>query len=134
MLRRAVIERLRNQVPELGARVYQAFLAPVDVGRPYATVKVPTARGSPAITYAGTQPVEVRLYDDRSSYIGLDELEGAVIAALHGAEISDTHEDPPGRYVVQWVPGGGDFVDDERDLIGRLVMFEAAALHEKRGG
>lgn len=127
MLRRAVIQRLRSHVAALGDRVYQAFLAPANADRPYATVKLPTQRGSPAITFAGTQPVEVRIYDDRASFVGLDELERAVIAALHGAEAEDAGE----VYRLDWVPGGGDFVDEEHDLIGRLVVFEAAALQER---
>ena len=122
-----MIQHLRDQVAALGGRVYQAFLAPPDVARPYATVKLVTQRGSPSISFAATQPVEVRIYADRASFVELDTLEQAVIGALHGAEIQDAGE----TYRLDWVPGGGDFVDDEHDLIGRLVMFEAAALNER---
>lgn len=127
MLRRAVIQRLRDQVSGFGGRVYQAFLAPPDAGRPYATVKLPTQRGSPVIAFAGTQPVEVRIYDDRASFVSPDTLEQAVIAALTGAEVEDAGE----TYRLDWAPGGGDFVDEEHGLIGRLVVFEAAVLHER---
>jgi len=133
MLRRAVIERLRGQVSTLGGRAYQAFVAPPNAAKPYVTVKVPGARGSAAITYAGTQPVEVRLYDDPASFVALDALEAAVITALHGVEVEDSHEASPGRYRLDWVPGGGDFVDEELSLIGRLVTFEAAILNERGG-
>lgn len=131
MLRRAVIQRLRAQVSTLGGRAYQAFVAPANAAKPYVTVKVPAARASAAISYAGTQPVEVRLYDEPASFIALDDLEAAVVAALHGVEVEDSHETPPGRYRLDWVPGGGDFADEELSLIGRLVVFEAAILNER---
>lgn len=129
MLRRAVIQQLRAQAPSLGGRVYQAFLAPVDAGRPYATVKIPASSGSPFITYAGTQPVEVRVYADPASFVALDQVEAEIIAALHGVDVVDGIDGE--RYEIAWVPGGGDFRQDEPDLIGRLVMFNAALLQER---
>lgn len=131
MLRRAVISRIKDQVPALGGRVFQAFLAPASAARPYATVKLPGAIGSPDISYAGTQPVEVRIYTDPTSFTDLDTVEASVIGCLHGAEIQDAAEDPPGRYRLDWLPGGGEFHDEERHLIGRLVMFETAVLNER---
>jgi hypothetical protein len=127
MLRRAVIQKLRDSVSALNSRVYQAFLAPANGSRPYATVKIPAARGSINIGFAGAQPVEVRVYDDQTSFIDLDSLEQAIRTALHGKEINDQNE----KYYLQWVPAGGDFVDEEYNLIGRLVMFEAALLYER---
>jgi len=128
MLRRAVIQHLKANVPSFGGQVYQGFLAPHNVQPPYATVKTPTGRGSPMISYAGTQPIEVRIYNDQSSFVGLELLERAVIEALNGQEIVD--QDDGEHYFLEWVPGGGDFVDEEKKLIGRLVMFEAALLFE----
>lgn len=131
LLRRAVIQHLKAQVSALGGRVYQAFLAPPGTARPYATVKAATSRGSIVISYAGTQTIEVRLYDDPASAVALDQIEVAVISALHGIEIQDAAESPPGTYRLDWVPGGGDFHDDEMGLIGRLMVFEAALLFER---
>ena len=130
MLRRAVIQALKD-VPALGGRVYQAFLAPANTGKPYATVKVPAARGDPQLARAGTQPLEVRLYADPDTFASLDQLESAVIDAVNGKEISDVVSGSV--FHVEWEPGGGDFQDDQRQLIGRLVMFEAAVLHEPTG-
>jgi hypothetical protein len=131
MLRRAVINRIRDQVPALGGRAFEAFLAPAGAGRPYATVKLPAAVGSPDISYAGSQPVEVRIYADPTSFNDISSVEAAVIQCLHGAEIQDAAEVPPGLYRLDWVPGGGEFADEERHVIGRLVMFETAALNER---
>lgn len=129
MLRRAVIQHIKVSVSELNGRVYQAFLAPPNIEKPYSTVKIPTARGSGIITYAGTQPVEVRVYDKQNSFISLDELERNIIASLNGAEITDQNDGE--KYCLTWAPGGGDFIDDEKKLIGRLILFEAAALFER---
>lgn len=128
MLRRAVIQKLKTSVPALGGRVYQAFLAPANVKPPYATVKLATPRGSPNISYAGTQPVEVYLYGSRDSFVSLDILELAVTVALHGVEIEDGQTQE--KYYLNWVSGSGDFVDTEKKLIGRMVKFHTALLME----
>jgi len=129
MLRRAVIQHLRTNVAILGGRVYQAFLAPPDTTRPYATVKLPAARGSPVLRSGGTQPVEVRLYTEPASFVELDDLELDVVAALHAVDIVD--QDDGEVYRLRWMPGGGDFHDETRDVISRLVYFEAAVLVER---
>ena len=130
MLRRAVITTLGERVPMLGNRVYQAWITPDKTGgMPYATVKLPGIRGSTTVAFAGTQPVEIRLYNDRSSFIPLDMAERAVIDVLTRGPVADG----PDQFSLQWVPGGGDFEDDEFDLIGRLVMFEAAVVIGKGG-
>lgn len=131
MLRRAVIMRLKAAVPGLGGRVYEAFLAPPDAGRPYATVKLATQIGSPGIGYAGTQPVEVYLYHGPGSFKNLDALEWEVIAALHGATVTDDADG--GRYELAWTPAAADVPDSERRLIGRRLTFEAACLAEPGG-
>ena len=133
MLRRAVIKHLMNVIPSLGGRVYQAFLAPPNAERPYATVKISAPRGSPSISYAGDQPVEVRIYDEPASFIVLDNIETAVIDALHGVDIADL--DTGEKYHLRWRPDGGiDYDDEERKLICRLIFFEAALLIEPGGG
>lgn len=133
MLRRAVIEHLKANAAGLGGRIYQAFLAPAKPGKSYATVKLATSRGSPGISYAGDQPVEVRIYDDQVNFVSMDGLEAEVIEALHGIDIVDQVDG--GKYCLQWDPSGStDFVDEEKQLIGRLVTFEAALLFEPGGG
>lgn len=129
VLRTAIIQHLKAQVPGLGGRVFQAFLAPPATSRPYATVKLPGIRGSPAISYAGAQQVEVRIYGDRDTFTALDQMEADVIGALHGIEVADATDGS--HHQVDWVPGGGDFPDDDKGLIGRLVTFEAAVLFER---
>ena len=130
MLRQAVLDTLMSRVPILGGRVYEAWVAPDKAGGlPYATIKLPGIRGSTAISFAGSQPVEVRLYNDRSSFIPLDMAERAVIEVLTRGPVADG----PDQFSLQWVPGGGDFEDDEFNLIGRLVMFEAAVVIGKGG-
>ncbi|SFU40403.1 hypothetical protein [Alicyclobacillus macrosporangiidus] len=129
-LRRAVILTLK-QVPGLAA-VYQAYLAPSNAPRPYATVKIVPGVGSSRIWYAGTQEIEVRLYGNQTSFHALDTLERSVIAALHGRTITDTMDNPPTKYETELVPQAGmDFVEPENELIGRLVIFRAASLIER---
>lgn len=118
-------------LPALGGRVYQAFLAPADAGRPYATVKVPASRADGRLSSAGTQPIEVRLYADPDSFVLLDEIEGALLDLLDDKDIQDVASGSV--FHVEWEPGGGDFQDDQRQLIGRLVIFEAAVLHDPAG-
>ena len=124
MLRRAVIQKLKTNIHALENRVYQAFLAPSNVKLPYATVKLATLRGSSNISFAGTQPVEVYLYNSQDSFITLDTLELAVITALHKKEVEDIQE----KYYLNWVSGSGDFVDTEKNLIGRMLTFNAALI------
>jgi len=129
MVRRAVIQHLRQQVPALGGRVYQAFLAPANTLRPYATVKLMDGGASTRISFAGDHLIEVRLYNDlTSSFVVLDELAYQVIQALHGEVVDgETGE----RYEVTWEPGMIDFTEDDRQLIGRLLRFRAPAIHER---
>jgi len=131
MLRNAVITRIIGTVLPLSGRVYQAYLAPSTVQKPYATVKAGAIRGSPGLNYAGTVAVEVYIYTDQTSYIGLDAIEKEVVAALHGKEIVDVESM---RYFLQWESSPGDFVDEEKRLIGRQVVFGAAILYEPGGG
>ena len=119
-MRAALINRITAQVPGLGGRVYQAFTAPAKKVPPYCTVKLPDIVGSGAITYAGTQRIEVRLYGPAGSFLLLDTLAAATIKALNGHMVGGT--------LVQWAPGGGDFVEEDGEL-GRILFFEAAALH-----
>jgi hypothetical protein len=128
MLRRAVIQHLK-QVTDLGGRVYQAFLAPADAARPYVTVKLVDGGASTRISFAGDHVIEIRVYDDLNSFIGLDVIIQAVIGALHGKNVTDTQSGE--QYEVWWVPSMNDFVEEERKLIGRLVRFRAASIFER---
>jgi len=131
VLRRAVIMHLQTALPGLGGRVYEAFLAGPEVARPYATVKLATQVGSPSIGYAGTQPVEVRIYHDPGSFKDLDLLEVEVLESLNGVTVTDDADGS--SYELFWTAGGGDFIDPERRLIGRLLTFTAACLAEPGG-
>jgi hypothetical protein len=126
MLRRAIVQKIKDSVPDLAGRVYQAFLAPPNAKLPYVTVKLATPRGSPNISFAGTQPVEVYLYNSQDSFITLDALELAIAAVLHEAEIEDGQTGE--KYYLNWGAGSGDFVDTEKKLIGRMVTFNAALI------
>lgn len=127
MLRDAIIKKLKA-VPGLGGRIYEAFLAPHNAAPPYATVKMASQQRSTAIWYAGTQPVEVRVYNDMTSYKALDAIERDVVAALNDVELQDVDGN---RYYIRWVAGGIDYTEDERKLIARLVNFEAAIIMER---
>ncbi len=129
MLRQAVIQKLKL-IPLLHSRIYQAYTAPHNAPKPYATVKFATQRGSTVISYAAFQPIEVRIYNDITSFDGLDAIESDVISALNGVEISDASTGE--RYRLEWVSGSMDFVDEERGMIGRLIIFEAAVLFERK--
>jgi len=131
VLRRAVIMHMKANVAGLGGRVYEAFLAGPDTPRPYATVKLATQIGSGRVAYAGTQPVEVRIYHDQGSFKEVDVLETEVVAALNGVTVTDDADG--GRYELSWSPAGADFADPERRLIGRQLTFDAACLAEPGG-
>jgi len=130
VLRRAIIQHLRNEVSTLGGRVYQAFLAPVNTPRPFATVKLMDGGRSGRISYAGDYLIEVRLYEDiTGSFLTLDDLARSVIAALNGRVVIDSVSGE--QYDVYLVPGMFDFVEDDRQLIGLLVRFQGAAIFER---
>ena len=128
MLRRSVVQKL-DAVPGLTGGAHQAFLAPPDADKPYASVKLPASRGSGVISYAGTQSVEVRIYLPEESFITLDQLEAEIILTLNGVLLTDQVDG--GKYELQWVPGGGDFTDEEKSLIGRLIIFETGIVNER---
>jgi len=130
VLRRAIIQHLRNEVSTLGGRVYQAFLAPSSVQKPFATVKLVDGGTSARISFAGNHLIEVRLYEDiTGSFLTLDDLARSVIAALNGRVVIDSVSGE--QYDVYLVPGMFDFVEDDRQLIGLLVRFQGAAIFER---
>jgi len=124
MLRRAVVQAIAAGVPQLGGRVYQAFLAPPDAQMPYATVRL--AGELQQTPLAGTVTVDVRLYERRGSFLALDILQAAVMAALHRREVVDPETDT--RYEMTWIAGAMDYEETERDAIVRLVRFGAAVV------
>lgn len=129
-VRRAVISQLKSQVAALGGRVYQAFLTPANVQSPYATVKIAGIRSTPEISYAGDQQVEVYIYRIQDDFISLDGIRHSVVMALNGVTLVDV---PTGeRYWLRWFPTGLlDFVDEDRKLIGCVVMFETSVIYER---
>ena len=128
-IRRAVIQQLKNQVHALSGRVYQAFLAPVNIGTPYAAVKFATERQSANVSFAGTQTIEVYLYRRLDNFVSLDAIRQDVIKALNGVVITDSESNA--RFVLRWVGSVGDVVDEDRKLIGTLVSFDAATVQER---
>lgn len=129
-LRRAVIHQLGRHIYPLEGQAYQAYLAPVNVVPPYATVKMAGIRGTPDLPFAGDQIIEVRIYYKQVDYVSLDALKQMAVVALNGVVITD--EVSGERYWVRWTPfGAGDFVDEERKLIGCLVTFEAVVIQER---
>jgi len=129
-LRRAVIQQLKRHVYPLEGRAYQAYLAPANVVSPYATVKMAGIREAPDVPFAGDQIIEVRIYRSQDCFVTLDALRQMAVVALNGVVITDDQSGE--RYWIKWTPfGAGDFVDEERRLIGCLVTFEAAVIHER---
>lgn len=127
MLRRAVIRTLAAQVPNLGGRVYQSYLAPPDASLPFATVRLAGELQQTPVGASTT--VEVRLYGRRGSYLELDALEAQALAALHRREAADP--ETGARYELAWAGGGIDVEETERDAIVRLLRFAAAALRAR---
>lgn len=129
-LRRAIISHIRSRVPALATSTFQAFLAPSNPPNPYATVKMASVRLSPELNDAGDQTVEVRIHRTQSSYVDLDAVKNDVIRALHGATVLDA--ETALQYYVRWTSfGAGDFVEEDRKLIGCLVTFEVATIQER---
>jgi hypothetical protein len=125
MIREAINKALKN-VSALGGRVYEAYTAPADTAAPYATVKFATQRPSTAITFAGDNNIEVRIYGKPTSFKSLDAIEQEVINVLNDKEVEDSDGN---KYYVWWVPGGADYTEDDRGLIVRLVNFAAGAMN-----
>lgn len=123
MLRQAVIRHLAAQVPSLGGRVYEAYLAPTGTLRPYATVKL---AGGVGLGPTGTADVEVRLYGDRGTFGALDAAEAEVRAALAWREVADPETGVV--YAIEPAGAGLDFDQPEDQLIGRLLRFAAAVV------
>jgi len=129
-LRRAIVQQLRIHLPALGGRVFQAYLAPVNVPTPYATVKLATERQAANIGFAGAQTIEIYLYRGLDSFVGLDALRQDVVRALNGVVITDAESGL--RFALRWTGSVGDVVDPERKLIGAVVSFDAATIYDIR--
>ncbi|MFO7274822.1 MAG: hypothetical protein DIU55_008125 [Bacillota bacterium] len=128
MIRRAVIDHLRKNVPALCGRVYQAFTVnPKKEPKPYATVKIVPGPGSTRVGFAGHDEIEVRVYGEQTDFTDLDVVVDEVIAALNGRFVQDPETGE--LYEVSWVPGVLDYVDE--DLLARLVRFRAGSLRER---
>ncbi|NPV44806.1 MAG: hypothetical protein HPY70_12665 [Firmicutes bacterium] len=131
MLRNAIIQHLRQSISEVGGRVYQAYLAPEKVKRPYLSVRMGETIASDTVSFGGTAQIEVFVYEDASkSFLDVDRISDKVIAILNGAYVTDPDD---GRtYYVEWDPTTNDIYEDNRKLIGRLLRFRTAILHERR--
>jgi hypothetical protein len=127
MLREAVINKLKT-LPEFNGRIYEAFMAPHNAKPPYATIKMAAQSASTAISFAGENNIEIRIYGEPTSFRLLDELEQEVIAALNEKYIADSDGN---QYYTRWVPGGMDYTEDERNMIARLIYFAAELLNER---
>lgn len=131
MLRRAVINFLKANVGEVGGRVYQTYLAPRQVKRPYITVRLGDVVESGTVSYGGTAQIEVFVYDDiDGSFLTVDRICDKVINALHGAYVTD--EETGKTYYLEWNPTTNDIVEEDRRVIGRLLRFQTAILRERR--
>ncbi|MBT9177464.1 MAG: hypothetical protein DDT20_01797 [Firmicutes bacterium] len=120
-LRRSVIAHLRDHVPTVGGRVFQAFLAPATTMPPFITVKLSSRLGETL----GQQQVECYLYAAQTSFVALDVLEQEVINALHRRELVDM--ETGWRYILRYASSAGDAVDVERKLINRVITFTTAS-------
>ncbi|WP_228378983.1 hypothetical protein [Thermoanaerobacter thermohydrosulfuricus] len=131
MLRRAIIKHLRENITEIGGRVYQAYLAAEKAKRPYITVRLAESIASEVISFGGTMQIELFVYDDLGkSYLNLDYISDKIIAVLNGAYITDQEDGK--TYYIEWNPTTNDIIEEDRKLIGRLLRFKTAILHERR--
>jgi len=131
MLRRAVVNFLKENVSEVGGRVYQAYLAPKQVKRPYLAVRMGEVIESGAVSFGGTAQIEVFVYDDiGGSFLTVDRICDKVINALHGAYVTDQEDGK--TYYIEWNPSTNDIIEEDRNLIGRLLRFRTAILRERR--
>lgn len=123
-LREAIISELKSKVTSVSGRVYEAFLAPSKAVPPFLTVKFASQRGS-NISFACSQVVEIYMHCDLTSFVTLDILEASVISTLNKEIKKDAN-----TYLLEWTPtGAGDFKDDDRKLIDRVVTFSAVVVH-----
>lgn len=124
MLRQAIIQKVGASVPDLESRIYDPLSVPAEAVKPYATVLLPPppAEATEELRQ-DVQRVEIRLFNDKGEYAALDTVEQDLVAALDRVEITDSGDGE--KYVVYRSPGGGDFIDESRQLIGRLAVFEA---------
>lgn len=129
-LRRAIIHQLRVQVPALGGRVYQAFLAPTGFQTPYATVKFAGEQSAVNIGFAGSRTIEVYLYRSLDSFVALDALQQEVIRILNGTTVTDVESGL--QFILRWTGSAGDVIDEERKLVGVVVSFNAPTMYEIR--
>lgn len=131
MIRSAFIHFLKENISEVGGRVYQAYLAPKQAKRPYLAVRMGETIESGTISFGGTAQIEVFVYDDiGGSFLNVDRISDKIVALLNGAYITDQEDGK--TYYIEWNPTTNDIIEEDRKLIGRLLRFKTAILHERR--
>ncbi|MHB8276357.1 MAG: hypothetical protein ACYDIA_01720 [Candidatus Humimicrobiaceae bacterium] len=123
-MRKSIIVELK-EITDFGDRVYQAFLAPVGVVKPYCVVKMGEESPVPNNKKGSQQHFEVYIYITPSSYITLDGLVLKVKQKLDKVTLS-TDESPARFFTPEFERVLADYKDDVSVLLMKAIYFNYA--------
>jgi len=122
-MRKAIITELK-EITEFGNRLYQPYLAPVEVLTPYCVVKMGEESPVPNNFKGSQQHFEVYIYAP-SSFITLDALVLKVKQKLDKITLS-TDESPARFFRPEFERVLADWHDEERNLLMKTLYFNYA--------
>jgi len=117
-MRKAIIDKLK-EISEL-KEVYQPFLAPSGAAKPYASVKLTTTLNAVGNRAGWFQPVEVYIYNSRTSFITIDTLVSKVIEKLDGVAL-ETGSGAKFTCELDGIISDAD--SDTQDALFKIVTF-----------
>ncbi|MBU5441211.1 hypothetical protein [Paenibacillus sp. MSJ-34] len=125
-MRDGIRQRLIDAIPEIDGQVYEPHAAGADTPKPYIVI----VQGVDAAEsdWAGFRRIiEIWPYVNRTSFSEVDEIERAIVSALHEQVITDLETGEVFTCLYQGATGS-DMVDEEWDAITRGLRFSVMAI------
>ena len=120
-MRKAIIVELKK-INDFSNRVYQAFVAPTPVVKPYCVAKLTGENPTIGNKKGSMLELQVFIYNTPGSFISLDDLEMKVRKQLHNVMLS-TDESPARHFTIYYDRTLADWWDDVANLFMKTLYF-----------
>ena len=121
-MRAAIIVQIKTIVA-FGDRVYQAYLAPDDLTKPFCTVKMVGETPAVENQLGGVSDVQVFIYTTPNDFVDIDDLAIQVRNKLDHVDLTYDTGPPVAKLRTLFVQTVDDVYDPDRDLISKRVDF-----------
>jgi len=122
-MRKAIILKLKEL--ESFNNIYEAFNAPENCSKPYATVKMYGDEEAPENHKGQKDSFSVTIYDDNNSFKTLDSLVWEVRDKLDGVTLT---ADDGTVFVPEYIKTLEDYHDDIKNLFSKRIDFDFAGV------